>query len=293
MKNTGFAEITEERLNYCGVDPWFYEIALTGRCNFSCTYCNRFSGDVDIESLSSHFATFDRCKHIQVTGGEPTLHKDFYEIMALCKTKAARVGLSTNGTFGVENYLCSGADMFSLSLDDYDNAILLQRGYKQPELVVETITELAKSKYVNAGLVVDALNVARIESIVDYILSLGVADIKISTVGGVKPVFSKGYSEYPILSYRVANFNEDRAMRGWPANQCALAVNDVTIAGDSHYPCLVYFREGGKAIGKLSENVKEQRELWAKHHNPQLEAICSKYCMDFKCEFNHAATLSR
>jgi len=258
LKNTGFAEITKERLNYRGVDPWFYEIALTGRCNFACTYCNRFSGDVNTESLAAHFATFDRCKHIQITGGEPTLHKDFFEIMSMCKAKAFRIGLSTNGTFGVENYLRSGADMFSLSLDDYDNAILLQRGYKQPELVVETITELAKSKYVNVGLVVDTLNVARIESIVDYILSLGVADIKISTVGGVKPIFRNSYQVYPILSYRVANFNEGREMRGWPANRCAMAANDVTIAGDSHYPCLVYFREGGKAIGKLSENVKAQ-----------------------------------
>lgn len=57
-----------------------------------------------------------------------------------------KLGLSTNGTFGVDNYLKCGADMLSLFLDDYDLHILENRGYKNPEGIIKTIKELAKNQ---------------------------------------------------------------------------------------------------------------------------------------------------
>ena len=45
-------------------------------------------------------------------------------------------------------------------------------------------------------------------------------------------------------------------------------------------------RENGGAIGILDENIEKDRNLWYETHQPNLDPICKKYCMDFKCEFN-------
>ena len=290
MKQTGFSEITIDRLHYTGTDPWYCEIAITGKCNFSCKYCNRFNADVDINLLNEYLTKITQFKHIQITGGEPTVHPDFFKIMKVCRAKTVKLGLSTNGTFGIDNYLKCEADMFSISLDDYDLDILKSRGYKNPESIIETIKTLSKTHYVNVGLVIDSLNVDRIESIIDYIIELGVNDIKLSTStkDQLIPTFTKSYEQYPILNYRVNRFKNNLQMRGNPCKTCGICQNDVTIVGDKHYPCLVYFREKGEAIGTISDTMMEDRDNWSKSHDCMTDPICKAFCMDFKCEFNNA-----
>jgi len=291
MVNTGFSEITLERLNYRGSSPWYLEVAITGKCNFSCKYCNRFNSDLDIESFERFLDSVDMLHHIQITGGEPTVHPEFERIVTLCRNHSKRVGLSTNGSKDVDYYLSLPVDMFSLSFDDYDHDILRSRGYQNPQHVENVIRELSKSRYVNIGLFIDHLNVDRAEAIVDYVLALGVTDIKLSTSShdlGIIPTFSKPYSNYPILSYRVNNFMSGKAMRGFPANKCNMLKNDVTIVGNKHYPCLVYFREGGNEIGCVDDNMMSDRVNWSDSHNCKTDPICSKFCMDFKCDFNSA-----
>ncbi len=292
MRETGFSEITYDRLFYTGIDPWDIEIALTGRCNFSCLHCNRFKAEVSYATVVKYFASFYSCNHVQLTGGEPTLHNDFEKILRLIRHKTKKIGLSTNGTYGIDNYLKLDVDMFSISLDDYDIDILSKRGYKNPQEVIKTIRELSKHHYVNVGMVVDSINIDRTEQIIDFILSLGVDDIKLSTStkDEMPLVFKNKYPEYPILNYRINNFNCGNRMRGNPPVKCHIVKYDVTIVGDSHYPCLIYFREGGDPIAKVSENIMKERLQWFKKHNAQNDIICNAYCMDFKCEFNRNVT---
>lgn len=290
MRNTGFSEITIERLDYNGDDPWFIELALTGDCNFNCKYCNRFKENINLEQLEKFFATFNRCKHIQITGGEPTIHPQFKELFALCRTKADKIGLSTNGTYGIENYKKLDVDLYSISLDDYDNAILSNRGYINPKKIKALIRELSKYAYVNVGTIIDFLNIDRINEIIQYILALGVSDIKLSTSthGSGMPKIHGDFSSYPILDYRIKGFNENLDMRGCNSEKCGIALSDISVVGENHYPCLVYFREKGLPIGKISDNWQAQRREWATKHNPQQDSICRRFCMDFKSEFNCA-----
>jgi len=288
--NSGFSEVTEERLNYKGSDPWFLEVAITGKCNFACKYCNRFSEELDIEAFQLWLDRLGVLKHIQITGGEPTIHPQFRDILALCRKHSNVIGLSTNASWGISNYLSTDVEMFSISLDDYDLNVLKKRGYQNPEQVVETISVLFKERYVNVGMVIDELNLDRAEEIVDYILGLGAQDVKLSIstkAYSLMPVFTKSYEGHPILSYRVKNFNEGKPMRGYPAKLCSMVSNDVTIVGDKHYPCLVYFREKGAAIGFVKDpNMLEDRNVWGKTHDCTQDPICKRYCMDFKCDFN-------
>lgn len=290
--NTGFSEITEDRLLYRGNDPWFVEVAITGSCNFHCKYCNRFSENLDVDAFKSWITKQKQLKHLQLTGGEPTVHPQFEEIVNFSRPYTKVLGVSTNGSWPVERYLSLPIDMFSISLDDYDLDILRGRGYSNPESIVNTIKELSLVRYVNIGMVIDELNASRAESIIDYILSLGVQDVKLSIstrAMGLMPEFSKTYEGYPILNYRVNNFRNKKPMRGYPAQRCGIAKNDITIVGDKHYPCLVYFREKGQAIGNLNDpELLQQRENWSTSHDCLKDPICSKFCMDFKCDFNQA-----
>lgn len=289
--NTGFSEITEERLLYHGPDPWYVEVALTGNCNFHCRYCNRFSENLDVDMFKTWISgQKQQLRHLQFTGGEPTVHSRFEEIVLFCRLYTKKLGVSTNGSWDLEKYSSLPIDMFSISLDDYDVDMLRSRGYSNPEHIIDVIKSLSKTKYVNVGLVIDELNVDRLERIIDYILGLGVHDVKLSVstrVTGLLPQFSKTYEGYPILNYRVNNFKNKKPMRGYPAQRCGIAKNDITIVGDKHYPCLVYFREKGQAIGNLNDpELLQQRESWSASHDCLKDPICSKYCMDFKCDFN-------
>lgn len=291
--NTGFSEITQERLNYQGNDPWFAEVALTGKCNFRCTYCNRFSEELDVPAFEAWLGGLKTpLRHIQLTGGEPTVHPQFERLVALCRKHTEVLGLSTNGSWPIDKYLALPVDMFSISLDDYDLSVLRERGYREPAHLIVAIQALSRVRYVNVGLVIDERNVGRVEAIIDYILQLGADDVKLSIstkAMGLLPKFREDYEGYPILSYRVKRFNEGKPMRGYPAPRCGIAKNDVTIVGEKHYPCLVYFREKGAAIGSVRDpNMLQQRAAWAAEHDCTKDPICSKYCMDFKCDFNRA-----
>jgi MoaA/NifB/PqqE/SkfB family radical SAM enzyme len=297
MKNevgtTGFSEINQARLHYHGYGFWYCEIALTGDCNFNCHYCNGFQSDVDHNEILTFIQSNSySLRHVQLTGGEPTLYPHLSSVCKFITDKGVRVGLSTNGSADFEFYKSLNVDMFSISLDDYDYDTLIRRGYVDPCKIFSNIIKLSKIAYVNIGLVIDSINVDRIRDIICYILAMGVADIKlsISTKDEVTPSFGNlDFSKYPILNYRVNRFRQGLSMRGVQDSdsfKCHLVKNDVSIVGRYHYPCLVYAREGGKPIGSLKSNVRLNRTKWFAQHNPVNDPICKKYCMDFKCAFN-------
>lgn len=293
MENTGFFEITEERVNFSGPGFWFCEIAVTGLCNFHCEYCNRLNSKLDFDKvcgfIDSHKGTL---RHVHLTGGEPTLYPRLQELCYFIKSRGIKLGISTNGSAEYLFYESLKADMFSISLDDYSEASLIKRGYGDVSIVKDNIYKLSKNYYVNVGIVVDRKNCERVEKIISYVLNLGVKDIKLSinTKDLVMPTFGNtDYSAYPILNYRVNRFRHGKTMTGIQDSEsfkCALVLNDISIVDNKHYPCLVYAREGGIPIGTIDSDVEETRKVWYDRHQPNFDPICKKYCMDFKCEFN-------
>lgn len=291
MINTGFSEINESRLNSTNLDPWFVEVAITGDCNFSCSYCNRFTANLDVPAFEDWLKSLPKkVRHIQITGGEPTVHPRFMDILKLCRDNAEVVGLSTNGSQPIKFYLDLPVDMFSISLDDYDYRVLTHRGYQDPEHIEALVTILASEKRkVVVGMVIDELNFLRAERIIDYLIDLGVSDVRLSIstkAYDLMPKFSHDYPDYPTLNYRVQNFNKALPMRGFPAKTCGIMLNDYCIVGGKHYPCLVYFREKGKEIGQVGPSMLQERFDWMTKTDCTKDPICAKYCMDFKCDFN-------
>lgn len=78
-------------------------IELTTACNLKCIHCgykNISSHNIDKKYIYEAIKQLE-CKGLQnvmLTGGEPTLHPDFLEILSVCKANNLRTKVATNGT---------------------------------------------------------------------------------------------------------------------------------------------------------------------------------------------------
>lgn len=92
---------------------------LIRRCNLACKHCYSISADHNFPgelSTDEIFKVIDDLKTFGVpvlilSGGEPLLHPDIYEISTYAKQKGFYVGLSTNGTLINEDNISQIADM--------------------------------------------------------------------------------------------------------------------------------------------------------------------------------------
>ncbi len=83
--------------------PIFSSVEITSRCNLRCTFCYLDHSDVDelssveikhyLEQLASAGSLF-----LSLTGGEPLLRKDFWEIAQCAHDLGFALNLKTNGT---------------------------------------------------------------------------------------------------------------------------------------------------------------------------------------------------
>jgi heme d1 biosynthesis radical SAM protein NirJ len=102
---------------------------LIRRCNLTCKHCYSISGDVDFPgelTTAEVFRVMDDLKAFQVpvlilSGGEPLMRGDIFDISARAKSMRFYVGLSTNGTL-IDDDLArrvrdTGYDYVGISLD--------------------------------------------------------------------------------------------------------------------------------------------------------------------------------
>lgn len=80
-------------------------IELTRACNLRCTHCLNSSGkkmenQLNYEEIKKMISDLADCglQEVRLTGGEPLLFKEIYEIIKLCKENGLYVSIGTNGT---------------------------------------------------------------------------------------------------------------------------------------------------------------------------------------------------
>lgn len=80
-------------------------ISITSKCNMQCTYChnegNKTIDELNISTISNLIdaALKYNLKNVRITGGEPLLHNNIYEICKKIKSKdnSIKIGINTNG----------------------------------------------------------------------------------------------------------------------------------------------------------------------------------------------------
>jgi hypothetical protein len=162
--------------------------------------------------------------------------------------------------------------------------------------VVENITALSRVCYVTIGMVFTEDNVDQCVDAVLFAHSLGAADVRVIPAAQYNKALtrltslpSRVLDQMPILKYRVNNIAKGLPVRGLsPDDQrkCWLALDDMAVAAGYHYPCIIYLREQGDPIGKLSRNVRQDRPEWIRRHQPCEDRICRQNCLDVCRDYN-------
>jgi len=243
-------------------------------------------------------------ENIRYSGGEPTLHRNIREIIAYTKFSGVkRIAISTNGSNKIELYrelIELGVNDISISLDACcaEDGDKMAGGIKGSwDVVIDNIRELSKLTYVTVGVVLTPDNVQGTIDTVYFADSLGVADIRVipsaqwnGKLEALGQLDLAVLDRHPILKYRVENFKNGLHVRGikeTDSARCGLVLDDSVIAGDYHFPCVIYMREQGNPIGKVGPDMRRKRRLWSESHDCYADPICQKNCLDICIDYNN------
>ena len=139
--------------------PMTIEVDLTNHCNHKCSFCC-WGEDIAVDKSTLDSKTIKKCiydmkklgaKAICFTGGgEPMIHKDFYQILSFTKENGLDCGLITNGSAIVKEHcddLISNLKWLRVSVSGGDAASYNKvQGKDHFERVINNISMLAKEK---------------------------------------------------------------------------------------------------------------------------------------------------
>jgi MoaA/NifB/PqqE/SkfB family radical SAM enzyme len=316
LEQIGFYTLSDERAkNASHKSPlWRNELIITSRCNFNCPYCrgtdiNGFNGDMkleDIKTIIDIWAEHD-LQNVRFSGGEPTIHKDFKEIIRYTKETCKNIkhiAISTNGYNDLKYYkelIDLGVNDFSISLDACCASVgdIMSGGVTGSwEKVVNNIKEISKLTYVTLGVVIGKENVSQMVETIEFAHDLGVSDIRVistaqwNEIGIFKNLYIREelLLAHPILNYRANHFKEEINVRGikdTDSKKCGLILDDMIVKGKYHYPCVIKMREGCEPIGEITGDVREDRKNYFEIHNSHNDEICKKNCLDVCIDYNN------
>lgn len=133
-------EISQKPKDYT-LDPLLATIEITSRCNFQCQYCGNDSGiekkdELSLKEILNLIAEMERLSVLKLTltGGEPLLRKDFFEVLKFATQKIPRVTVTSNGSLidqeTSERLKKAGVAALKISLDGTESFHDRQGRYK-------------------------------------------------------------------------------------------------------------------------------------------------------------------
>jgi radical SAM protein with 4Fe4S-binding SPASM domain len=168
----------------------YYEV--THRCNLKCKFCyaspglvtDRFLGDLELSKKILERAKLINIKTIVITGGEPLLREDIFDLISFAKNHIDKVLITTNGILidkkiGKKLKEC-GPDIVSISLD---SSIKEQHDYLRGEgtfdKVIKAINYLKEVGFekdsINITATITKHNIEDLPGLSDFAEELGVS----------------------------------------------------------------------------------------------------------------------
>jgi MoaA/NifB/PqqE/SkfB family radical SAM enzyme len=310
LEDIGFYTLSDKRAQTVswGSDLQRCELILTDRCNFKCTYCRgiikELRGDLSLEQAKEVIDIWasGNLRNVRFSGGEPTIWPHLLELVKYTRsfTCFEHIALSTNGSASLNYYkelMLAGVNDFSISLDaccskTQDSMAGVNSHF---EHICMVIKELSKLTYVTVGVVLDKQNKDDLKAIIDYANTLGVSDIRIIPSAQSNHFLQVNVdTELPILKYRIQHLKEGRHVRGIQScdcSKCHLVKDDMVVLHGEHFPCVIYMREQGDAIGsiygKTLEQIRKERKEWFENTNTKEDYICKNNCLDVCIDHNN------
>jgi MoaA/NifB/PqqE/SkfB family radical SAM enzyme len=261
------------------------------RCNLSCKYCNEYdktSNPVPLEKVKRRIDLLAGLgtSIITISGGEPMLHPQIYEIFAHIRSRRMIAGLISNGYYmtreRIEKLNAAGLEYLQISIDNVTPDEVSQKSLKVLDRYLRYLSEYAEF-HVSINSVIgggvnnpeDALAVARRAVELGFSTSLGIIH---DGTGQLKPLSEKEARIYEELKRfgkkswtRLNRFQDDLAY-GRPHDwRCRAGARYLYICEDG----LVHYcsqQRGFPAI-PLENYTREdiKREFYA-------EKPCAKMC---------------
>lgn len=293
-------------------------LLLTEKCNLSCKMCIR--GDKKNEELSlvdieNVFALNDFANHdIVLTGGEPTLCKDFVSIANYLKGKCKSLSICTNGTnnYYVNRDFLDSNITIQISLDGIRDVHDTIRGNQSYDRTLNTISKLENLGISYAiSTVVSKNNVSCMKTLADilgnlkflkhwsvsYEMPFGHADLNEVMPTEEWNAFVDDMLDYVCFRMKIQKMfpfelydkNKDRLaelFKGRKCSNCGSGRNKIYIYPDFNvYPCtcLTDFPLGNLQNSPLSQIMQTKAALTFADYTVLPESKCQeceylKYC---------------
>jgi len=218
--------------------PLLAVIDLTNRCNLGCPVCF-----ADVSNERSYFLEVDQvrrmlqalldhkplpCRHVQFSGGEPTLHPQFVEIVRMARDMGFdHVQVATNGrTFEKLDFArrCEDAGLHTLYLQFdgmHDDVYLALRGRKLLDGKVRAVENITRTnmRIVLVPTMVAGLNVDQLGPIFQFALqhSKHITGISVQPMAATGRVKLARQAESPFnLSDMAAEFGQQTGLTRYP-----------------------------------------------------------------------------
>ncbi len=167
-------------------------IAITGRCQLRCHHCFNNSG-VDnphelplemIERILGEIVGFG-LRHVRITGGEPSFHRQFREVVDACHSRGISMAVNTHGVYSAKmlSYLKTAPiELFLISIDGLEVNNDAIRGHGTFRQAFRSCRELHQTgQNVMIALHVGTTNKGDVQDVIALAADMGVS-VKISLI---------------------------------------------------------------------------------------------------------------
>lgn len=132
----------------------FLQIEPTTRCNFTCGFCcgrTMEQSDLDLVLFERALTKFPQLRYIELQGeGEPFLHPQILDMLALARQRGMIVSLITNGSLLTDHVSAQlvkdGVEKVSISIESADPAVFRNIRGGKLDKVVDGIRRLVVAK---------------------------------------------------------------------------------------------------------------------------------------------------
>lgn len=180
------------------LEKLFWECTL--RCNAFCAFCGSRCGEVCSQELSTEkilsafrdvAAKMDpKTIMINVTGGEPLLRKDLFEVMEQCSAMGFSWGMVTNGILITPEIICAmqqaGMRTISVSLDGLRETHEALRGVKNSfDTILRNLYLLREANFLEhlqVTTVVSKRNIGELEALYGILKPIGLNSWRVTAV---------------------------------------------------------------------------------------------------------------